>query len=60
MERRGFLKLAAMAGLGVVADPRDLFAQYRVLAPVRAQNPLADYPNREWERSRRSGLSSHR
>ena len=40
MERRGFLKLAAMAGLGVVADPRDLFAQYRVLAPVRAQNPL--------------------
>jgi nitrate reductase alpha subunit len=50
MERRGFLKLAAMAGLGVAADPRDLFAQYRVLAPVRAQNPLADYPNRDWER----------
>ncbi|MBI2206612.1 MAG: molybdopterin-dependent oxidoreductase [Candidatus Rokubacteria bacterium] len=50
MERRGFLKLAAMAGLGVAADPRDLFAQYRVLAPVKVANPFDEYPNRDWER----------
>ncbi len=50
MDRRGFLRLAAMAGLGGVAAPADLFAQYRVLAPVRVGNPLADYPNRDWER----------
>jgi nitrate reductase alpha subunit len=50
MDRRGFLRLAALAGLGSVAAPADLFAQYRVLAPVRVGNPLADYPNRDWER----------
>jgi hypothetical protein len=48
--RRGFLKLAAMAGLGSVAVPQDLFAQYRYLAPVSVPNPLAAYPNRDWER----------
>jgi nitrate reductase / nitrite oxidoreductase, alpha subunit len=50
MDRRRFLQMAAMAGLGVAANPGDLFAQYRVLAPVRVQNPLTEYPNRDWER----------
>jgi len=50
MDRRRFLQLAAMAGLGTVAAPGDLLAQYRFLAPVKVENPLADYPNRDWER----------
>ncbi|MBI4635049.1 MAG: molybdopterin-dependent oxidoreductase [Candidatus Rokubacteria bacterium] len=50
MDRRRFLQMAAMAGLGAVANPGDLFAQYRVLAPVRVGNPLEEYPNRDWER----------
>jgi nitrate reductase / nitrite oxidoreductase, alpha subunit len=49
MDRRRFLQLAAMAGLGVAVNPADLFAQFRVLAPVRVPNPLADYPSRDWE-----------
>jgi nitrate reductase / nitrite oxidoreductase, alpha subunit len=48
--RRRFLQLAAMAGLGTVANPGDLLAQYRFLDPVRVANPLAEYPNRDWER----------
>ena len=35
MDRRHFLQLAAMAGLGAVASPGELFAQYRFLAPVK-------------------------
>ena len=50
MDRRRFLQLAAMAGLGTVANPGQLLAQYRVLAPVKVANPLAEYPNRDWER----------
>ena len=50
MDRRRFLELAAAAGLGAVAAPGDLLAQFRVLAPVRVANPLAEYPNRDWER----------
>ena len=50
MDRRRFLQLAAMAGLGTVANPGDLLAQYRFLDPVRVANPLAEYPNRDWER----------
>jgi nitrate reductase alpha subunit len=50
MDRRRFLQLAAMAGLGTVVNPGDLLAQYRFLDPVRVPNPLADYPNRDWER----------
>jgi nitrate reductase alpha subunit len=50
MDRRRFLQLAAMAGLGAVANPGQLLAQYRVLAPVKVANPLAEYPNRDWER----------
>jgi nitrate reductase alpha subunit len=50
MDRRRFLQLAATAGLGAVATPSDLFAQYRFLDPVRVPNPIANYPNRDWER----------
>jgi len=50
MDRRRFLQMAAMAGLGSVATPADLLAQYRFLDPVRVENPLAKYPNRDWER----------
>jgi len=46
MDRRRFLQLAAMAGLGSVANPGDLLAQYRFLDPVRVPNPLAEYPKR--------------
>lgn len=48
--RRRFLQLASVAGFGALASSADLFAQYRFLAPVRVENPLADYPNRDWER----------
>lgn len=49
LSRRDFLKLAGMAGLGTALTPEDLFAQYRYLAPVSVANPLAAYPNRDWE-----------
>jgi len=50
LSRRGFLKLPSLAGLGSVVVPQELFAQYRFLAPVSAPNPLAAYPNHDWER----------
>jgi hypothetical protein len=37
MDRRRFLELAAAAGLGAVAAPGDLLAQFRVLAQFRPQ-----------------------
>ncbi len=49
MNRRRFLKMAAVAGLGSVVNPGDLLAQYRFLDPVRVPNPLQQYPNRDWE-----------
>lgn len=49
MSRRQFLKAAAAVGFGALASPRDLFAQYRLLAPVNVENPLKSYPNRDWE-----------
>lgn len=48
--RRRFLKLAGAAGFAAAAAPGALFAQYRHLAPVRVDNPLAAYPNRDWEK----------
>ena len=50
LTRREFLALAGSAGLGLALSPSDLFAQYRYLGPVSVKNPLADYPNRDWER----------
>ncbi|MEK6661947.1 MAG: hypothetical protein AABY63_08720 [candidate division NC10 bacterium] len=37
-------------GLGTVLAPSELLAQYRFLDPVRVDNPLAQYPNLDWER----------
>jgi nitrate reductase alpha subunit len=50
LSRREFLKLAGLAGFGVIATPSDLFAQYGALGPVSVKNPLTDYPNRGWEK----------
>jgi nitrate reductase alpha subunit len=50
LDRRQFLTLAAMAGLGAASNPGELLAQYRFLDPVRVPNPIAQYPNRDWER----------
>lgn len=47
--RRGFLQIAG-AGLGAAIVPKAVMAQYRYLAPVLVENPLAAYPNRDWER----------
>ena len=57
MDRRRFLQIAAMAGLGTAVNPGDLLAQYRFLDPVRVPNPLQQYPNRDWERIYRSPRS---
>jgi nitrate reductase / nitrite oxidoreductase, alpha subunit len=48
--RRRFLRLAATAGFGAVLTPPQLFAEFRYLTPVKVDNPLADYPDRDWER----------
>lgn len=47
--RRRFLKLAS-ATIGSAVSSRALMAEYRYLAPVNVENPLAAYPNRDWER----------
>lgn len=48
--RRHFLKLASVAGLGAATLPSELLAQFHYLAPVKVDNPLMDYPSRDWER----------
>lgn len=50
MDRRRFLQLAALAGLGSALSPRELVAGLRILTPIRVGNPLESYPNRDWER----------
>jgi len=50
LSRRGFLKAAAAAGFGAVVSTGDLMAQYQHLRALRVENPLAQYPNRDWER----------
>jgi len=50
ISRRRFLQLAGAAGFTMALSPGELLAQYRYLAPVSVPNPLADYPNRDWER----------
>ena len=47
--RRRFLKLAG-ATLGSAVSSKVAMAEYRYLAPVNVENPLAAYPNRDWER----------
>jgi len=48
LDRRSFLKLV---GLGTFASLFDLDEAlgFQFLEPVRVENPLASYPNREWE-----------
>src|SRR3989304_2093972 len=50
ISRRRFLTLAGAAGFTMALSPGELLAQYRYLGPVSVKNPLADYPNRDWER----------
>jgi nitrate reductase alpha subunit len=49
-QRRRFLKLAGAAGLTGLNVPFDAFAQLRHFKPTAVANPLAAYPNRDWER----------
>ncbi len=50
ISRRRFLQMAAAVGFGSLASGSKVFAQYRYLEPVAVDNPLAAYPNRDWER----------
>ncbi|MFN8454045.1 MAG: molybdopterin-dependent oxidoreductase [Anaerolineae bacterium] len=44
--RRDFLKLSGAAALGVALSEPEL----RLLLPINVDNPLAGYPDREWEK----------
>lgn len=46
--RRSFLKMAGSVGLALAAE--DIFAATKFLKPVSVDNPLASYPDREWEK----------
>ena len=48
IERRSFLKLVGTAGLVMVAE--NVFAATKFLKPVSVDNPLASYPDRNWEK----------
>ncbi|MEB2285685.1 MAG: molybdopterin oxidoreductase [Polyangiaceae bacterium UTPRO1] len=50
LSRREFLRIAGSVGLGTAVTPRALLAEYRHLDPVSIANPLAAYPDRDWER----------
>ncbi|MEO5334632.1 MAG: molybdopterin-dependent oxidoreductase, partial [Magnetococcus sp. YQC-5] len=50
VSRRRFLQAAGTAGFGILATPGGVMAGYRFLAPTTVENPLAAYPNRDWER----------
>lgn len=49
--RRRFLRNTGAASLAAIVTPSEVFAQhqYRYLEPVSIENPLIDYPNRDWE-----------
>lgn len=46
LSRRTFLKLSGAAALGLALTQLDL----RLLDPINVDNPLADYPDRDWEK----------
>ncbi|MBF0181425.1 MAG: molybdopterin-dependent oxidoreductase [Magnetococcales bacterium] len=50
VSRRRFLQVAGTAGFGALATPSGVMAGYRFLSPTTVENPLAAYPNRDWER----------
>lgn len=58
--RRRFLQLAGLAGFGLALNPRDLFAPFRQIVPLQVGNPLAYYPNRDWERVYRNLFETDR
>ncbi len=58
--RRRFLELAGLAGFGLALNPRDLFAPFRQIVPLQVGNPLAYYPNRDWERVYRNLFETDR
>ena len=43
-----------MVGLGSALIPEDLLAAYEFVGPISVANPLASYPNRDWEQSYRN------
>lgn len=49
ISRRRFLQLAGAAGFGAATHSSALFAQFRYMTPVNVENPLAGYPDRNWE-----------
>ncbi|MBF0308320.1 MAG: molybdopterin-dependent oxidoreductase [Magnetococcales bacterium] len=50
LSRRKFMEVAGAVGLGAAAVPGELMAGFRFLSPTSVDNPLASYPNRDWER----------
>lgn len=48
INRRSFLKLAGTAGLAIIAE--NAFSATRFLKPVSVDNPIASYPDRDWEK----------
>ena len=50
VSRRAFLKTAAALGVALTAAPRKALGQLQYLEPVRVDDPLAAYPDREWEK----------
>ena len=48
--RRTFLCQMLGAGAGIAALNQRILAQLTQISPLRVDNPLSNYPNREWER----------
>ncbi|MBI4680379.1 MAG: hypothetical protein HY753_04010, partial [Nitrospirae bacterium] len=46
--RRIFLKISGTVGLAMAAE--NVFAATKFLKPVSVDNPLASYPDRNWEK----------
>jgi nitrate reductase alpha subunit len=65
LSRRHFLKLAgafglALPGFNLKATAKSLTGAYNFLEPVAVENPLASYPNRDWEKVYRDIYRSDR
>jgi nitrate reductase alpha subunit len=48
--RREFFRLTELAGCHDLTVPEAVFAGLRFLEPAGVENPLAAYPNRDWQR----------
>ena len=51
--RRDFLKFSAASGIGLALSARGL-SLWALEPIVGVENPLAYYPNRDWEKDRKS------